>query len=106
MQEQGVMSPSGACKSFDATADGYARGEAVSALYIKKLSAAVRDGDSVRAVIKSTCINSGGKGPSLTTPNVEAHEYLLRRGHALAGISDFSKTAMMECHGTGTKVSS
>ena len=104
MQEQGVMSPTGSCKSFDASADGYARGEAVTALYVKKLSDAIRDGDTVRAVIRATCINSGGKSASLTTPNAESHEYLIRRGHQLAGISDFSKTAMIECHGTGTKV--
>ena len=41
----------------------------MSALYIKKLSTAIRDGDSVRAVIRSTCINSDGRGASLTTPN-------------------------------------
>ncbi|KAL8646874.1 MAG: hypothetical protein Q9226_006676, partial [Calogaya cf. arnoldii] len=104
MQAQGVMSPTGSCKSFDANADGYARGEAVSALYIKKLATAIRDGDPIRAVIKSTCINSDGKGVSLTTPNLEAHEDLIRRGHALAGYSDFSKTAMIECHGTGTTI--
>lgn len=100
MQEQGLMSPTGSCKSFDADADGYARGEAVSAIYIKKLSAAINDGDPVRAVIKSTCINSGGRGASLTTPNSNAHEDLTRKDHALAGILDFSKTAMVECHGT------
>ena len=105
MQQQGVMSPTGSCKTFDATADGYARGEAVSAIYIKKLSSAIRDSDTVRAVIRSTCTNSDGKGVSLTTPNAEAHASLMRRGHALAGISDFSKTAMVKCHGTGTQVS-
>lgn len=104
MTEQGVLSPTGSCKTFDANADGYARGEAVSALYIKKLSDAVRDGDPVRAVIRSTCINSDGKTVNLTSPNTEAHETLIRQGHQLAGITDFSKTAMVECHGTGTKV--
>jgi acyl transferase domain-containing protein len=91
MHEQGVMSPTGSCKSFDAAADGYARGEAVSAVYIKKLSSAVRDDDPVRAVIRSTTINSGGRSASLSSPNTEAHERLIRRGHELAGIDDFSK---------------
>jgi acyl transferase domain-containing protein/NADPH:quinone reductase-like Zn-dependent oxidoreductase/SAM-dependent methyltransferase len=104
MTEWGVLSPSGSCKSFDANADGYARGEAVSALYIKKLSDAVRDGDPIRAVIRSTCVNHDGKTLGLSNPNAEAHETLIRQGHQLAGITDFSKTAMMECHGTGTKV--
>lgn len=98
------MSPTGSCKSFDANADGYCRGEAVSALFVKKLSDAIRDGDPVRAVIRSTCINAGGRSASLTTPNAASHEYLIRRGHGLAGLTDFSKTAMIECHGTGTRV--
>ena len=104
MTEQGVISPTGSCKSFDASADGYARGEAISALYIKKLSDAIRDGDPIRAVIRSTCVNSDGKTIGLTNPSTEAHEALIRRGHELAGIKDLSKTAMIECHGTGTKV--
>ena len=104
MTEQGVISPTGSCKSFDADADGYARGEAVSALYIKKLSDAIRDGDPIRAVIRSTCVNNDGKTIGLTSPNTEAHEALIRRGHQLAGVSDVSQTAMIECHGTGTKI--
>ena len=104
MSEQGVISPTGMCKSFDADADGYARGEAVSALYIKKLNDAIRDGDHVRAVIRSTCVNSDGKTAGLSLPSTEAHEALIRKGHQLAGLTDFSKTAMIECHGTGTRI--
>ncbi|KAM5506985.1 Type I Iterative PKS [Microsporum canis] len=104
LQEQGVLSPSGYCKTFDADADGYVRAEAVSAVYIKKLSDAVRDGDPVRSVILSTCINAGGRAPTLTSPNAIAQEALIRRGHALAGLADLSRTAMIECHGTGTAV--
>lgn len=104
MHEQGVLSPSAFCRTFDADADGYARGEAVSAVYVKKLSDAIKDGDPVRSVIRSTCINAGGKSSTLTAPNTAAHEALIRRGHALAGISDLSRTAMVECHGTGTAV--
>jgi acyl transferase domain-containing protein len=105
MTEQGVLSPTGSCKTFDADADGYARGEGVSAIYIKKLADAVRDGDPIRAVIRSTCVAADGKTPGLTMPSPQSHEKLMRRGHQLAGIHDFSKTAMMECHGTGTAVS-
>jgi acyl transferase domain-containing protein len=104
MSEQGILSPTGSCKTFDANADGYARGEAISAIQIKRLVDAVRDGDTVRAVIRSTCVNSDGKTPGLTQPSTESHEALIRKGHQLAGISDFSKTAMIECHGTGTPV--
>lgn len=104
MQELGVASPSGYCHTFDADADGYARGEAVSAVYIKKLSDAIRDGDPVRSVIRSTCFNSGGRAATMSAPVAAAHEALMRRSHELAGITDFSRTAMVECHGTGTPV--
>src|SRR5277367_291079 len=51
MTEQGVLSPSASCKSFDADADGYARAEAISAIHIKTLKAALKDGDPIRAII-------------------------------------------------------
>lgn len=54
----GVLSPTGACHTFDASADGYGRAEGVNAIYIKRLSAALRDGDKVRAVIRGTAVNA------------------------------------------------
>lgn len=104
MSELGVMSPTGDCRSFDARADGYARGEAVNAIHIKRLSHALRDGDPIRSVIRSVCINSDGPRSPVFIPSPESHEVLIRRCHQLAGISDLSQTAMIECHGTGTKV--
>jgi acyl transferase domain-containing protein len=105
MHQNSVLSPSATCKTFDAEADGFARGEGVTAIYIKRLSDAVRDGDPIRAVIRSTCIAGNGKTSGLTTPNPKIHERLMRKGHELAGITELSKTAMVECHGTGTSVS-
>lgn len=106
MQEQGIMSPTGSCKTFDADADGYVRGEAVSAVYVKTLRDAIRDGDPIRSVIRSTALNAGGRSPTVMTPSCAAIEWLIRRAHELAGVSDLSRTAMVECHGTGTAVSS
>ena len=104
MTEQGVLSPDGRCKTFDESANGYARGEGVVAVHIKKLSDAIRDNDPIRAVIRSSCANSDGKTAGLSLPSSASHEALIRRSHELAGINDFSKTAMIECHGTGTYV--
>ncbi|KAF2195930.1 hypothetical protein K469DRAFT_545317 [Zopfia rhizophila CBS 207.26] len=104
MTEQGVLSVDGRCKTFDEAANGYARGEGVVAIHIKKLSDALRDGDPIRAVIRSSCLNSDGKTAGLSHPSSASHEALMRRSHSLAGISDISKTAMIECHGTGTSV--
>ncbi|XRM46506.1 hypothetical protein ABZX51_009537 [Aspergillus tubingensis] len=82
MSEQGVLSPEGSCKSFSADADGYSRGEAISAIFIKRLD---------------------GRGTAgLQIPNDVAQEALIRRTYKVAGITDFGETAFVECHGTGT----
>lgn len=103
LAEQGVLSPTGSCKTFDAKADGYARGEAINAVYIKKLDDALRDGDPIRAVIRGTAANFDGKTVGITNPNADAHEALMRRAYQTAGIPP-SETAFVECHGTGTNV--
>lgn len=104
LQDQGVLSPTGTCKSFDAKADGYARGEAVNAIYVKRLSDALKDGDNIRAVIRGTSVNDDGRTNGMLIPSSVAQEALIRRAYKQAGINDLSKTAMVECHGTGTKV--
>ncbi len=104
MTEQGVLSPTGSCKSFDAKADGYARGEAINAVYIKKLSDAVRDGDPIRAVIRATATNCDGKTPGMACPSSESHESMIRRAYQVAQLREFSQTAFVECHGTGTAI--
>lgn len=95
-----ILSPDGICKTFDASADGYGRGEAINAIYIKPLEEALRQGDPIRAVIRSTAVNCDGRTPSITTPGSEAQERLIRRAYQKAGIEDIAKTAFFECHGT------
>lgn len=105
MSEQGVLSPDGRCKTFSADANGYARGEAISAIFIKPLEDALRDGNPVRAVIRATATNSDGRGTAgMQVPDALAQEKLMRHAYQSAGITDFSQTAYVECHGTGTPV--
>jgi len=104
MSEQGVISPTGSCKTFDARADGYARGEAINAIYIKNLDDAIRDGDPIRAIIRSTSSNCDGKTQGIYNPSPEAHEAMIRQAYKFAGIEDYSRTAFVECHGTGTAI--
>uniref|UniRef100_A0A8H7KAW2 Carrier domain-containing protein n=1 Tax=Bionectria ochroleuca TaxID=29856 RepID=A0A8H7KAW2_BIOOC len=104
MSQYGVLSPEGSSKSFSADADGYARAEAISAIYIKPLEAAIRDGNPIRAVIRSTATNFDGKTAGVAHPSADAQEALLRKAYKAAGITDFSKTAVIECHATGTPV--
>ncbi|VUC30496.1 unnamed protein product [Clonostachys rosea] len=105
MEQTGVLSPNQSCRTFDAAADGYCRGEAFNMLYIKKLDAAVRDGNPIRAVIRSTASNHDGVGDgSMFAPSPYGQEAAIRECYRTAGIDDFGRTAHFECHGTGTAV--
>jgi len=85
---------------------GYGRAEAVSSLVIKRLDHALRDGNPIRGVIRSSLCNADGKTPGIAQPNTEAQEALIRAAYAAAGIPEekYSQTAFFECHGTGTAV--
>lgn len=102
MSEAGVLSPTGSCKTFDAAADGFARGEAVNAVLIKPLEDAMRDGDPVRAIIRSTAVNSDGRTSHIGSPSSDSQVTMIRRAYERAGIEDPSQTPFIECHGTGT----
>ncbi|KAK2756138.1 Type I Iterative PKS [Arachnomyces sp. PD_36] len=106
MYDNMVLSPSGISRTFDAKADGYGRGEAVNAIYIKSLRDALRDNDPIRAVIRSTATNCDGKTPNITNPCVDSQEALIRSAYHHARIPDdeIYHTALFECHGTGTIV--
>ncbi|KUI61191.1 Lovastatin diketide synthase LovF [Cytospora mali] len=104
LSDQELLSPRGQCRTFDASADGYARGEAVNMVLIKKLSHALRDQDPIRAIIRGTGVNSDGRTKGMLTPSPAAQAALIRRTYEAAGIADLSRTAIVECHGTGTPV--
>ncbi|KAH9885669.1 hypothetical protein F4778DRAFT_798830 [Xylariomycetidae sp. FL2044] len=97
------LSPDGVCYSFDERANGYARGEGVVALIIKPVLAAVRDGDAIRAVIRSTGSNQDGHTAGITQPSTEAQRDLIREVYNKAGL-DLGLTRYVEAHGTGTVV--
>ncbi|KAF7556645.1 hypothetical protein G7Z17_g1284 [Cylindrodendrum hubeiense] len=103
MSESMVLSPDGECRTFDADANGFARAEAVNAVYIKRLDDAIRDGDPIRAVIRSTMINSNGQSTKMAKPSAELQEALIRKAYKHAGITDIARTALFEAHGTGTQ---
>lgn len=98
----GALSPDGSSRAFDANANGYARADAVNAIYVKRLDDAVRDGNPIRAIIRSTAVNADGKTVGLTNPSTDAQASLIRRAYEKAGIGNPEATPMVECHGTGT----
>lgn len=99
----GFTSPDAHCYSFDDRANGYSRGEGVAFVALKRLSRALADGDTIRAVIRGTGSNQDGRTPAITQPNTEAQEALIRKTYAAAGLN-FSDTTYYEAHGTGTAV--
>ncbi|KAI0973453.1 putative polyketide synthase [Xylaria arbuscula] len=99
-----ALSPDVSCKTFDANVNGYARADGVNCLYIKRLDEAIREGNPIRAVIRATSSNAGGRSTGLTVPNVDAQEALIRAAYCSGGLESPALTAMVECHGTGTVV--
>lgn len=96
------MSPDGRCYAFDERANGYARGEGVAVLLLKRLDDALADGDTIRAIIRGTGCNQDGKTPGITMPNGASQEALIRSVYQKNGL-DPLETSYVECHGTGTQ---
>ncbi|KAE9567271.1 Highly reducing polyketide synthase alt5 [Colletotrichum fructicola] len=99
----GFLSPDSKCYSFDHRANGYSRGEGFGILLLKRLSDAVRDQDTIRAVIRSTVANQDGKSPGITQPTKQAQVDAAETAYRQAGL-DPSVTRFFEAHGTGTPV--
>jgi myxalamid-type polyketide synthase MxaE and MxaD len=97
----GAMAADGRCKTFDAAADGYVRGEGCGIVVLKTLSSALADGDPVQALIRGSAINQDGRSNGLTAPNGRAQEAVIRKALENGGVTPFA-IGFVECHGTGT----
>ncbi|KAI1120248.1 hypothetical protein F5Y10DRAFT_283450 [Nemania abortiva] len=104
VDKMGVLSHTSTCHTFDASADGYGRAEGIGALYLKRLSDALRDGDPIRGVIRGTAANANGKTSGITQPSAIGQEAVIRSAYAFAGNLNPDDTSYFECHGTGTPV--
>ena len=98
-----MLSVDGQCFSFDHRANGYARGDGYGVLILKRLSDALRDNDTIRAVIRSTASNSDGYTPGITQPSRDSQISLIREAYEKAGLT-MNSTRFIEAHGTGTAV--
>ncbi|MCM3269688.1 SDR family NAD(P)-dependent oxidoreductase [Paenibacillus elgii] len=101
LNKAGMLSKDGRCKAFSEQADGYARGEGVGMIVLKKLKDAELAGDHIYGIIRGTGANHGGKASSLTAPNPKAQTALLKTAYAKANI-DPATVSFIEAHGTGT----
>ena len=98
-----MLAPDGHCKTFDASADGYVRGEGCGVVALKTLSAAQADGNRILAVIRGSAVNQDGRSGGLTAPNGPAQEAVIRAALAAAGV-DPHEVSYLESHGTGTSL--
>jgi acyl transferase domain-containing protein len=96
-----ALSPGPECRTFDARADGYVRGEGCGVMVLKRLSDARSDGDAIIAVIRGSAMNHDGRTSGLTAPNGPAQQSVIRAALANAGIVPGDVT-YVETHGTGT----
>ncbi|MGY0460120.1 type I polyketide synthase [Kitasatospora sp. cg17-2] len=99
----GALSPEGRCATFDAGADGYARGEGAVLLVLKPLARAVADGDPVHAVLLGSAVNSDGGTDGLTVPSADAQAAVIRAAARRADVAP-ALVQYVELHGTGTRV--
>ncbi|MGK5675862.1 SDR family NAD(P)-dependent oxidoreductase [Micromonospora sp. URMC 106] len=97
----GALAPDGRCKTFDAAADGYSRGEGAGMVVLKRLSDAIADGDDIHAVLAGSAVNHDGASSGLTVPNGTAQQELLTDALRAAGLAP-ADVDYLEAHGTGT----
>lgn len=103
MSDFNFLSQDSRCWSFDQRANGYARGEGFNVIIVKTLDDALRDGDTIRAIIRNTGSNQDGRTPGITQPSEQAQVDLIRRTYRQAGIH-MGPTRFFEAHATGTSV--
>ncbi|MHC3411343.1 type I polyketide synthase [Streptomyces sp. DT17] len=98
----GALSPDGRCRTFDAAADGYVRGEGGALVLLKTLDQALADGDRVRCLILGGAVNNGAAAAGLTVPDADAQAEVIRLAHRRAGVEP-ADVQYVELHGTGTR---
>ena len=101
LSQNGFLSTDGRCRSFGAGGNGYVPSEGIGAIYIKRLSDALRDGDRIMGVIKATAVNHGGKTNGYTVPNPNQQGELILAALQKSGIHPRA-ISYIEAHGTGT----
>jgi hybrid polyketide synthase/nonribosomal peptide synthetase ACE1 len=100
-----MLSADSRSRMWDVDADGYARGEGIASVVLKRLSAALQDGDQVECIIRETGVNQDGRTKGITMPNELAQADLIERTYLKAGLNPKDKNQrcqFFEAHGTGT----
>ena len=98
-----MLAPDGRCKTFDATADGFTRGEGCGVVVLKRLSNALADQDKILALIRGSAVNQDGRSGGLTVPNGPSQQAVIRQALERANFEP-SQISYIEAHGTGTSL--
>ncbi|MBV9389924.1 MAG: amino acid adenylation domain-containing protein, partial [Chroococcidiopsidaceae cyanobacterium CP_BM_ER_R8_30] len=98
-----MMAADGRCKTFDASADGYVRGEGCGVVILKRFSDALRDGDNILALIRGSAVNQDGLSNGITAPNGPAQQAVIRQALKSAECKP-AQISYVEAHGTGTSL--
>ncbi|QSJ15496.1 SDR family NAD(P)-dependent oxidoreductase [Nostoc sp. UHCC 0702] len=98
-----MMAADGRCKAFDASADGFVRGDGCGVVVLKRLEDAQRDGDRILAIIRGAAVNQDGLSNGLTAPNGIAQQAVIRKALENAGVTP-AEISYVEAHGTGTSL--
>ena len=99
----GFLSPTGACKPFDAAADGYCRGEGVAVVVLKPLISAIKENDNILGIITGSAVNQNENSNHITVPCLGSQSSVYQKVAAVADI-DPHFVSYVEAHGTGTPV--
>jgi acyl transferase domain-containing protein/NADPH:quinone reductase-like Zn-dependent oxidoreductase/SAM-dependent methyltransferase/acyl carrier protein len=102
-QRSRMLAPDGRCKSFDASADGFGRGEGCGVVVLRRLDDALRDGDRILALVRGSAVNQDGPSSGLTAPSGPAQEAVIRQALDHAGLTP-DDIGYVEAHGTGTSL--
>lgn len=98
-----MLAPDGRCKTFDAAADGFARGEGCGVVVLKRLRDAIAQGDNILAVVRGSAVNQDGRSGGLTVPNGPAQQAVIRQALTNAKVQP-DQVSYIEAHGTGTSL--
>ncbi|KAH9230450.1 hypothetical protein K456DRAFT_1773694 [Colletotrichum gloeosporioides 23] len=102
LSRAGFVSPTGSCKTFDETADGYCRGEGVGIIVLKRLEDAIQAGDNIQGIIRGIATNHSANALSITQPHGPTQKKLYNQVLRKANLTP-DQIQYVEMHGTGTQ---
>ncbi|QUF67160.1 non-ribosomal peptide synthetase [Bacillus atrophaeus] len=102
-EQRGILSAESSFHVFDERADGVVLGEGVGMVLLKTVKQALKDGDSIYAVVKAASVNNDGRTAGPATPNLEAQKEVMKAALAKSGKKP-EDISYLEANGSGSMV--